>query len=184
MTLPLLLFPNVFIISFSNLLIPEFASLFARQYKKRILEVCQKVFLVTSIFSMLVSIIFFIFANQISLMAFQNLECASYIRILAPLILFMYPDNIFDSILKGLNKHFNVMFVNILDLILTITILYFFLPIYGLIGYLVAIMISEIFNFCISYFQLYKAIGFKMPIQIVCYYSFFTLIGFYEIMLL
>lgn len=181
MTMSVLLFPNVFIMSFSNLLIPEFSSLIAKQYKKRILEVCQKVFLITSIFSISVSIIFFLFANEISLMMFQNLECAKYIKILSPLILFMYPDNIIDSMLKGLNKQFSVMFCNILDLLLMIGILYFFLPILGLSGYLLAIMISEVFNFCVSYFQLYKATGFKMPILIVGCYLFFMLLGFYEI---
>lgn len=181
MAMSVLMFPNVFIMSFSNLLIPEFSSLAAKQYKKRILDICQKVFFVTSIFSIGVSVIFFFFADKISLIVFQSLDCAPYIRTLSPLILFMYPDNILDSMLKGLNKQFNVMVCNILDLILTITILYFLLPIFGIVGYLVAIMISEMFNFCISYFQLYKATGFKMQLPITCCYLFFMLFSFYGI---
>ncbi len=181
MTMSVLMFPNVFIMSFSQLLIPEFSSLMAKKYKKRILEVCQKVFLVTSIFSIAISIIFFFFANEISLMVFQNLECANYIRILSPLILFMYPDNIMDSMLKGLNKQFGVMICNILDLVLTIGVLYLLLPILGLTGYLLAIIISEVFNFCVSYFQLYRATGFKIPIPIVSYYLLFITLGVYEI---
>ena len=173
----------MFILSFSSLLIPEFASLLANQYKKRILEICQKVFLITSIFSIGVSLIFFLFANQISLMIFNNLECAKYIKILAPLILFIYPDSILDSMLKGLNKQFNVMVCNILDLILTITILYFLLPIFGLTGYLLAIIISEIFNFCISYFQLYKTTGFKTSYFISFCFLFFVFLEIYQIIL-
>ena len=170
MTMSILLFPNVFITSFSGLLIPEFAGLLAKQYKKRILEICKKVFFATSIFSISISILLFLFSNEISLMVFQNLECGKYIKILSPLILFIYPDNILDSMLKGLNKQFNVMVCNILDLVLTICVLYFLLPTYGISGYLLAIMISEIFNFCISYYQLYKASGFKMSLQMVsCY---------------
>ena len=144
MTMAVLMFPNVFITSFSSLLIPEFSSLMANQYKKRILDICKKVFFATFLFSICISIIFFFFANEISLMIFHNLECAKYIKILSPLILFMYPDNIIDSILKGLNKQFGVMICNILDLILTICILYFLLPTFGLVGYLIAIIISEI----------------------------------------
>lgn len=181
MTMSVLLFPNVFIISFSNLLIPEFASLLAKQYKKRILDISQKVFLATSLFSIGISIIFFLFANEISLMVFKNLECAKYIKILSPLILFMYPDNIIDSMLKGLNKQFGVMVCNILDLVLTIGVLYFLLPALGLTGYLLAIMISEVFNFCISYFQLYRATGFKMPLSIVGCYLFCIFLGLYEV---
>ena len=111
-----------------------------------------------------------LFANQISLMIFKNIECGKYIKILAPLILFMYPDNILDSMLKGLNKQFGVMICNILDLILTICILYFLVPSLGLTGYLFAIMISEVFNFCVSYIQLYKTTGFKISTGIAyCY---------------
>lgn len=184
MTMSLLMFPNVFITSFSNLLIPEFTSLNAKQYKKRILEICQKVFWLSSIFSISISIIFLLFANQISLKVFQNIECGKYIKILAPLILFMYPDNILDSMLKGLNKQFGVMVCNILDLILTICILYFLVPSLGLTGYLLAIMISEVFNFCVSYFQLYKATGFKIPASIICSYLVFVVIGLFELKLL
>lgn len=160
MTMSVLLFPNVLIASFSNLLIPEFSSLQAKNYKKRILEICKKIFFTVSIFSISISLIFFFFANEISLAIFQNLECAKYIKLLSPLILFIYLDNIIDNILKGLNKQFNVMICNILDLILTITILYFLLPALGLTGYILSIIISEIFNFCISFFQLYRTLQF------------------------
>lgn len=172
MTMSVLLFPQVFILSFSNLLIPEFASLAAKQYKKRILDICKKVFFATSIFSICVAIFFVVFADKISLMFFNTSECTEYIKLLAPLILFMYPDTILDSMLKGLNKQFNVMVCNIIDLILTIGILYFLLPVLGLKGYILAIAISEVFNFCISYFYLYKTTGFKIPVAIVCCYLF------------
>lgn len=181
MTMAILTFPNVFIMSFSNLLIPEFTSLMAKQYKKRILEVCKKVFFVTSLFSITLAIIFFIFSNNISLIIFKNLECAEYIKILSPLILFIYTDNILDSMLKGLNKQFSVMTCNIIDLILTILILYFLLPTLGITGYLIAIMVSEIFNFCVSYYQLYKATNFKMTPALSCCYLLFAFFGFYNI---
>jgi len=176
MTMAILTFPNVFIMSFSNLLIPEFSSLIAKQYKKRILEVCKKVFFVTSIFSIFLSIIFYLFADKISLLIFHNLECAKYIKILSPIVLFIYTDNVLDSMLKGLNKQFGVMVCNIIDLILTICILYFTLPFLGITGYLLAIIVSEIFNFSVSYLQLYKATGFKPTFVIsLCYILFIFL---------
>lgn len=179
MTMAVLLFPNVLITSFSNLLIPEFTSLLVKQYKKRILTICRKVFLTTSLFSIAVSLIFFFFSNEISLMIFKNLECSKYIKILSPLILFIYPDSILDSMLKGLNKQFEVMICNILDLLLMISILYFLLPILGLTGYILCIIISEIFNFSISYYQLHKATGFKMSLALTFCYLFFMIMGIY-----
>ncbi len=184
MTMSVLSFPTVFILSFSNLLIPELARLLTKQYRKRIVMVCQKVFFITSVFAILISIIFFLFANEISLLFFKNLSCNKYIQILSPLILFMYLDIILDSMLKGLNKQFNVMICNILDLLLTIVFLYFLLPVWGLTGYLLTILISEIFNFCVSYFQLYQATGFKMPIFMLSFYLFFLFLGIFKIVTL
>lgn len=181
MTMAVLLFPNLCILSFSNLLIPEFSSLLAKQYKKRILEICHKVFWVSSIFSISISLIFFFFANRISLLLFKNLACANYIKILSPLILFMYLDSIIDSMLKGLNKQFQVMICNIIDLILMISMLYFFLPSLGITGYLLTITISEIFNFSISFFQLHHATGFKMQPFLILSCLFFLLLGIYQV---
>ena len=84
MTMSVLLFPNVFIASFSKLLVPEFTSLSVKNYKKRILEICKKTFFATSIFSIAISLLFFFFSNEISLKIFHNLECSKYIKILSP----------------------------------------------------------------------------------------------------
>ena len=120
MALPVIMFPTVFIGSFSNLIVPEFSSLLAKGYKKRI------------------------------------------ITILSPLIIFMYIDNIIDNMLKGLNQQFKVMFCNIIDLIISISILYILLPKIGITGFIIAIYVSEIFNFTVSYITLKKTTGFKI----------------------
>ena len=156
--MPVIMFPIVFISSFSSLLIPEFSSLLAKGYKKRILDVSHKIFIIALIFSLIITIVIIIFANNISFVIYQNLECARYIRILSPLILLMYLDNIIDNMLKGgLNRQFKVMLCNIYDLIITITLLYFLLPILGMDGFIICIYVSEIFNFIVSYLELRKA---------------------------
>ena len=157
MAMPVIMFPIVFISSFSSLLIPEFSSLLAKGYKKRILDVSHKIFIIASIFSLFITIIFILFANNISFAIYQNLECARYIRILSPLILLMYLDNIIDNMLKGLNRQYKVMLCNIYDLIIAITLLYFLLPILGMDGFIICIYVSEIFNFIVSYLELRKA---------------------------
>ena len=159
MAFPVILFPAVFINSFSSLIVPEFSSLQANGYKKRIISVSSKIFIITSLFAIFITIICIIFANNLSYLIYQNLEPAKYIRIFAPLILFMYLDNITDNMLKGLNRQFNVMICNILDLLITISILYFLLPILGITGFVIAIYVSEIFNFLVSFLELKRAIG-------------------------
>ena len=87
-----------------------------------------------------------------------------YIRILCPLLLFMYLDGIIDSILKGLDKQVSVMKCNILDLFISIFCIYFFVPIYGVKGYLGIIFMSELLNSGISLWQLKRETKFKIDI--------------------
>lgn len=164
MAMPIIMFPSVCIGSFSNLLIPEFSSLLANGNTKRMIQICQKTVSITSVFSILIASILFFFSNELSLAIFQNLECANYIKILSPLVLFMYLDNIVDNILKGLHDQFKVMVCNIIDLVITITLLYFLLPILGINGFIIAIYVSEIFNFSVSYFELHKITGFQIDV--------------------
>ena len=68
----------------------------------------------------------------------------------------MYVDNIVDSILKGLGKQVAVMGINILDLITTISFIYFLLPVKGINGYIIVLFISEFLNSVLSLILLIK----------------------------
>ena len=162
MVLPVLLFANVFFASFSNLLVPEFSRLLASQYYNRMKDVCNKIFKAASIFCICVSGIFFFFANELSLTIYQSLEAAPMIKLLAPLVFFMYVDNIIDNILKGINEQTNVMFCNILDLGVTIAIIYFVVPYLGISGYVLSIFVSELLNFTVSILQLKSKIKYHI----------------------
>ena len=154
MVLPILMFANVFFASFSNLLVPEFSRLLASKYYKRMKDVCNKIFKAASLFCICMTGIFFFFSNELSLSIYQNLDAAPMIKLLAPLVFFMYLDNIIDNILKGINEQTNVMFCNILDLVITIAIIYFVVPHLGIIGYILSIFVSELLNFTVSLLQL------------------------------
>lgn len=162
MALPVIMFPIVFIGSFSLLIIPEFSSLLAKGYQKRIRYIIKKIFIITSIFSIAITIILIYFSNSLSLYLFQNIDCAVYIRLLSPLIIFMYLDNIIDNMLKGLNQQTQVMTCNIVDLLISICLLYFLLPSIGIPGFIITIYVSEIFNFIVSYLTLRRHTGFKL----------------------
>lgn len=156
MVMPVINFPIVFMSSYSMLLIPEFSTYLAQKNYKAINFISNKIFRLTSAFSFCICSIFLFFSNELGLAIYNNLEAGLYFKILAPLIFFMYMDNIIDSILKGLNKQFGVMCCNILDLSVTICFIYFLLPIYGIKGYIISIFISEILNFFVSIFQMIK----------------------------
>ena len=165
MTMPILLFPEVLINSFSGLVVPEFAYYDTKKLTSKISYLTERIFRITLLFSIGVLGVFWFYSKEVSFAIYQNFEIAPYIKMICPLIAFMYLDSIIDNILKGLNEQLGVMKCNILDLFTSIFFIYFLLPIWGLGGYIVVIYISEILNFGISFYQLKKQIHFKIDIK-------------------
>lgn len=162
MVMPVLMFSNVFFASFSSLLVPEFSRLLASRYYNRMKDICNKIFKAASLFCICVCSVFFFFSNELSLLIYENLDSAFWFKVLSPLIFFMYVDNLIDNILKGINEQTNVMFCNILDLAVTIAIIYFVVPYMGMMGYILSIVVSELLNFTVSIFQLKRKIKYTV----------------------
>lgn len=162
MVMPVLLFPDVIISSFSNLVVPEYAYFDTKKSYEPISYLTGRIFRITFLFSFAVFGVFFFYAKEISFAVYQNFEIANYLQILSPLVIFMYLDGIIDNILKGLGKQMKVMKCNIIDLFTSIFFICSFLPLFGLNGYLLVIYISELLNFSISLYQLKKATSFQI----------------------
>lgn len=182
MVLPVITFPTVFTNSYSMLLIPEFSTYVAQKNYKAINYIANKIFKITCAFTMCICSIFFIFSNDLGLAIYNNIEIGYYFKIFTPFIFFMYMDHIIDCILKGLNKQFGVMCCNILDLSITTCFIYFLLPILGIKGYVLSIFFSEVLNFSISLFQLFKYSRIKPNlIDWIVVPLFCSLVGFFVV---
>lgn len=162
MVMPILMFPSVFINSFSSLLIPEFSSIFVTKNYKRIHTLTDKIFKSTMLFSACIFGIFLNFYDELGTLIYHSNEVANYLLALSPLVLIMYIDTVVDGMLKGLNEQVNVMKCNILDLFVSITFIYFMVPIFSVKGYIAVIYISEILNGFISIRQLMKVTKLKI----------------------
>ena len=62
----------------------------------------------------------------------------------------MYLDIVIDGILKGLDAQVSVMAINVIDCIISIGFIYFFVPLLGFSGYIISIFISEVIDFTLS----------------------------------
>ncbi len=154
MAMPVLLFPSIFITTFSNLLVPEFTRYYVKKDYSRIKAVTKLIFFVTALFAILLIMIFFFLSDRISLALYKDSSVSNYLKLFCPLLLIMYLDIIIDGILKGLGEHTSVMLVNIIDLTITTSFIYLFVPKLGIIGYIISIYISEVVNFSISFIKL------------------------------
>lgn len=164
MALSILLFPGLIINSVASLLIPEFARYNVKKDFTKMNSVINTLFSLIILFSLFVIGFFLMFSDNISIIAYNNINVGKYILILCPLVLLMYLDHIIDAILRGIDKQIKVMYCNIADLFVSIILIYFLLPICNIAGYIIVIYISEILNTSISIFQLYKATHFKFDI--------------------
>ena len=156
MTLPIIMFPVSLVSSFSTLLIPEFSRYYAQEKYKKIKSVSSIILICTFIFSVIIAIFIFIFSDKLSNLIYHKSEIAKYLRILSPLIIFMYLDIIIDSILKGLDAQVDVMIINVFDCLISIAFIYFLVPILGFNGYVISIFISEVVDFSLSGHKLLK----------------------------
>lgn len=162
MVMPLILFPCTFISSFSSLLIPEFSSMNVRREEQKMNFALCKILKFCFLFSFFIMGFFWCFAKELNEMIYPSTDVSFYLKLLCPLIILMYIDNIVDSILKGLDKQVSVMGINIIDLTSSILFIYFLVPLQGIKGYIIVLFMSELVNGLLSLFLLMKETKLKL----------------------
>lgn len=161
MAMPIIMFPSVIVYSYSSLLVPEFSRFSVHSDKKAIANTIGKMFKITLYFSIAITGILMCFGKDLGNLLYDTKNVGWYIKIMAPLITLIYLDNVIDSILKGLGKQISVMCCNILDLVISVSFIYYLLPIFGSVGYIIVMYISEILNYSISVITLFKETNLK-----------------------
>ena len=161
MAMPIIMFPSVIVYSYSSLLVPEFSRFSVHDDKSVMRRNISKMFKITLYFSIAIAGILMYFGKDIGNVLYNTQDVGWYIKIMAPLIVLIYLDNVIDSILKGLGKQVSVMCCNILDLVISVSFIYYLLPIFGSVGYLIVMYISEILNYSISVITLFKETSLK-----------------------
>ena len=156
MAMPIILFPSMFVSSTSSLLIPEFSRYSVKKDTFKIKNYTDKLILGTFLFSLLFTIIFYNFSNVIGNVIYHSNKVSLYIKIFSLLIPYIYVDIVIDNILKGLNFQTDVMIINIIDLIVSTSFIFIFVPIFGIVGYIISIFISEFLNLTLSLYKLLK----------------------------
>lgn len=150
MAMPIISFMAVFIQPFSGLLLPQFSEYAARKDRKKILYTIDKVFSTTICYAICIMGGLWAFSEELGLLLYSNEGVGWYIKMLCPLVVFMYLDSTVDSMLRGLDKQIGVMLCNILDLVVSISFIYFVVPIMGVKGYVASMFLSTVLNASIS----------------------------------
>lgn len=177
MVLPLILYPSALLVALAELLIPELTECQVRNRQNQIHYIVTRVLKMSLIFSVCIMGILFFFSEDLSSIFGKDADIAFYIRILAPLVIVMYMDTIVDGMLKGLGEQLNSMKYNVIDAMVSVLLVYFLIPIFGIKGYIITVMVSEVLNFTLSLNRLIKVTQLSVNFRDVILKPFLCIFG-------
>ena len=146
MALPVILYPAALMYSFSGLLVPELAEAEVHDRRRHIHYMISRVWSLSLLFSIGVAGVLICFSGEIGAALYPNSDAGYYIRILAPLVPIMYLDTATDAMMKGLGEQLHSMKINIADAAISLLLVLLLVPRFGILGYIITIYISELFN--------------------------------------
>ena len=164
MALPVILFPYAVIGAFTGMLVPEITALDTTagtdpDAKKRLRAIIRRILTVAAVFSAVSFAVFFFFSSPLGVGIYHSTDAAHYIRLLAPLTVFMYMDTVVDAILKGMGEQVYCMKVNILDAGIGLLLVTLCTPVFGTGGYVLSLYVCEILNLACSAWKLWERAG-------------------------
>ena len=161
MALPTVLYPMSPLSSFSGLLVPEFAESMAAGDTRRMKRITEEVINVTLAYAAAISVMLFIFSEELGYVVYSSYSAGKYIALIAPVVPIMYLDHVTDSMLKGIGEQVYSMWVNITDSALSIFLVWLLIPKMGIAGYAIVIIVMEAYNFILSFLRLKSKIKFS-----------------------
>lgn len=154
MAMPLLTFPSVFLASFSTLIIPEIAEANALNKSKRVNYIISRVFKFTLILAIFSTGLFLFFSYELGFKLYNSEEVSYLIKILSPLIPFIYLDRIVDGSLNALDMQFTTLKYNIIDMFVRISAITLLIPRYGIKGFILVLFISQTLNTSLGLYKI------------------------------
>jgi len=146
MVIPLMMFPSTLLGAAAKLLVPEISYAYEQKDIKKIESIAVKAIYSTLLFSFFVSGVFLFFADELCDMLYKNEEASIILMLLSALVPIMYLDGIVDAILKGINQQIATMRYSIIDSALSVVLIIFLLPRFGVRGYIVVTYITSSLN--------------------------------------
>ncbi len=162
MALPLIFFPASFLSALSTLLIPEISSANALHQQNKINRAIERTLYLTLLSSILIGAVFFAFSSEIGVLLYNSEDVGRYLLVLAPLTPIMYVESIVDGILKGLNQQVSSLKYSIADSAIRIVLIVIVVPRWGMNGFLLIMVISNVLTSFLNTHRLLTVTGVKL----------------------
>ncbi len=160
MVLPILLYPMALLTSFASITIAELsARASACESRESIRKTVTRGLSFAIVYGIGSASIIGFFSADLGFAIYKSAEAGEFIKIMAPLIFFMYLDHIADGMLKGLDKQNYVMRVNIFDASLSVLFAIILIPKFGIYGFVASLYLCECLNCFFSFGRLFLMIS-------------------------
>lgn len=145
LTLPVLLFPGVLCSCACVMLLPSVSEANAAGKDTKITKTINSCALFGLCFGLIFTCIFYLLSDFIGVFLFSSKLCGYFLRRLCFLCPLMHISGMLCSILHGLGKAKQVLFVNLLTCAIRILMIMLLVPHYGIDAYLWAMLVSHVF---------------------------------------
>lgn len=144
MAMPCIFFPTAVTSSVSTMLLPTVAEIEAENKLTRLKQLIRKVIFFGFGLGSLCGIFFLTSASYIGNLLFHSVQAGKFLQTLAWICPFLYMNQTLISILNGLGKAGKAFFINISGLIVRIAGAWYGITHFGMTGYLIGLLISQI----------------------------------------
>ena len=146
--IPVLFFPSTILCALSGILIPEVARANAAGNRERVSRLTERVIALTLIFAILIAAILLKFGSVIGYWMDGGTLSGRMIRILAPVVPFIYLEIVLEALIKGMGKQ-NFSSLNYLaEYVIRICVVLICIPLFGFYGIVASYYTSNVFGNC------------------------------------
>lgn len=164
MALPLLFFPAAFLVTVSNLLVPELSDAHALGQKRQVAKLTEQALHITLLGAMLIGGLFTVFGRELGRCLYHDETVGLLLQILGPLTPVMYLDTVATGLLRGLGEQVRSLWYNVADSVLRLVLIPLLLPRFGISGFLFVMLLSNLLTAFLSTRRLLTVSGCRFAI--------------------
>ncbi len=162
MAMPVLFFPFSFLTALSTLLMPEITAAHLQNRRSTLQRLIKRMMFLTMTVAVLMAGLCTLYAPELGTLLYQDDRVGSYIRMLGPLMPWMYLESMVDGVLKGMGQQMATFRYSVWDSILRIGGVIFLLPRLGMNGFMLVMLVSNLFTCTLNTRRMLKTVQMRM----------------------
>jgi len=156
MVMPLLIFPLNLLSAFVVTLTPEVSRLYALSEKRRLSQIVSRILGLTSIVGVFMVCVMMSFSFELGTLIYREPQVGEMLRMMAFLAPFMCLELVVVGILHGMGQQTHSSAYSVLDCTLRVGLAWLLIPRYGVWGFVIMVVVSNLFTSLLNLRRLLK----------------------------